>query len=135
MNGTEFKSVNSEAAIQRFLADTHNLHDTCITSVDFRDSRLVLPDGQMDCNGNDAALIISLDSQFEGRRAQFQLMFAAVSRFAFDHDAAYDGLILSCAVALNEGGIRFACNECDTDARPLVIAKELKYRVMLCPDD
>jgi hypothetical protein len=127
----EFKCLNSEATIDRFMANTHNLHDSCITSVNFRDSRLVFPNGSMNCDGSGGALTINLDSQFEGRRAKFQLMFSNVSQFFFDHDSAYDGIILSCKITLDEQSIRFVGNEWMDVARPLVVAKEMKYAILL----
>ncbi|PRF20085.1 hypothetical protein C6Q03_22045 [Burkholderia multivorans] len=48
------------------------------------------------------------------------LTFETVSRFDYNHDAANDGLILSCSVTIADGGIEFACNPWDQPPGPFV---------------
>ncbi|MCO8319759.1 hypothetical protein KGP65_25210 [Burkholderia multivorans] len=48
------------------------------------------------------------------------LTFETVSRFDYNHDAANDGLILSCSVTIADGAIEFACNPWDQPPGPFV---------------
>jgi hypothetical protein len=126
----EMKAVDSDASILSFLNETHHLHDSCITSVEFHDGRFVDQNGSMHCGiGDKAALTLSFDSQIGKPPLRFRLMFTGVSRFEYSHDSAYDGLILSCRISIHDGVIRFECNEGDSDPRPLVLAKVFKYCV------
>lgn len=128
MSDGEMKEVDSESAILHFLSETHRLHDSCITSVEFNDGRFVDQNGSMYCGlGDQASLTLRIDSQIGKPPARFRLMFTGVSRFDYNHDSATDGLILSCAVSINEGLVRFECNEWDSNPRPLVLAKAFKY--------
>ncbi|WP_345816869.1 hypothetical protein AAGS40_28300 (plasmid) [Paraburkholderia sp. PREW-6R] len=99
MSSKEPKDVDSEASIVRFLNETHRLHDSCITSFEFDDGRFVDQNGSMHCGaGNEARLTLNFDSQIGKPPAKFKLVFTGVSRFEYSHDAAHDGLILSCEV-------------------------------------
>lgn len=60
----------------------------------------------------------SIDSKIGGRR--HVLTFETVSRFDYNHDAANDGLILSCSVTIADGAIEFACNPWDQPPGPFV---------------
>ena len=132
MPNNGFKDVDSEASILRFLNETHRLHDSWITSVEFDDGRFVDRNGDMHCGaGSEAKLTLSFDSQIGKPPARFKLMFAGVSRFEYSHDATDDGLILSCEVVLDDGMVRFACNEWDSEPRPLVVAKSFKYLTVI----
>lgn len=131
MSNNGIKNVDSEASILRFLNETHRLHDSCITSVEFNDGRFVDQNGGMHCGaGSKAELTLSLDSQIGKPPAKLRLIFAGVSRFEYSHDASYDGLILSCEVAIDDGMVRFACNEWDNEPRPLVVAQSFSYLIV-----
>ncbi|QSL23666.1 hypothetical protein G0D92_04010 [Burkholderia multivorans] len=58
------------------------------------------------------------DSKIGGPR--YVLTFENVSRFDYNHDAANDGLILSCSVTIADGAIEFACNRWDQPPSPFV---------------
>ncbi|HEF4753999.1 hypothetical protein KTF24_12005 [Burkholderia multivorans] len=60
----------------------------------------------------------AIDSKIGGRR--YVLTFETVSRFDYNHDAANDGLILSCSVTIADGAIEFACNPWDQPPGPFV---------------
>ncbi|KWF29320.1 hypothetical protein [Burkholderia pseudomultivorans] len=123
------RKIDSEDAIGDFLDETRRLHDSCITSVEFRDGRFVDEHGSMHCGlGDQASLVLKIESQI-GRR-KYLLTFEGVTRFTYDHDAADDGLITSCAVSMTDGEIQFACNPGGSGANPLVRAKAFRYRIL-----
>lgn len=120
--------IDSEPRRLGFMNNTHGLHDSCITSVEFNDGRFVASNGAMHSgNGGLATLTLHFDSQFGTPPAKFKLIFFDVSRFIYAHDATDDGLIYSCTVTLTDDGIRFACNDYGDTPCPLIVAKRMQY--------
>ncbi|VWC75682.1 hypothetical protein BLA18109_02874 [Burkholderia lata] len=78
--------------------------------------------------GDQASLTLKIDSQIAWRK--YVLTFEGVSRFNYDHNAADDGLMVSCEVSMIDGEIQFAGNPGGNNAGPLVRAKSLRYRVL-----
>jgi hypothetical protein len=122
----ELKHIDSDAAIAGFLNETNRLH-SCVTSVEFHDGRFVDQNGAMHVFlGDQASLTLRIDRQSKPT-SRYVLVFEGVTRFDYNHNSAYDGIIQSCTVSIVDGIIRLECNEWDSAPSPLVHAKAIKY--------
>jgi hypothetical protein len=122
--------IDSEASIVEFLRTTNDLHDSCITSIEFTGGGFIDDSGAVYCGrGDQASVILTFDRQSGNRScAKYVLSFTGVSSFDFNHDAADDGCIRRCTNSPTAGSVQLTCNPSFEPAVPAVNAKAMQYR-------
>lgn len=127
MPNHDMTNIDTDEEIAKFLSETNHLHDSCLTSLEFRDGRYVDENGAMNIFlGDQATLTLRFDQQ-STPPSHYILTFEGVSRFDYEHDSTYDGIIMSCKISLHGDKVHFMCNEYEPDPIPLVHAKKLKF--------